>query len=245
MAVACTVLDDRGGRLLARLIGELDLASVSTVRVALLKCLAEQPTALLVDISGLVIEDSRAPAVFTAVIRQAATWPGTPVLICAPAPPTAALLATAPYRRLPVCATVATARDAARQGRVVMPSMSDDLLPAAGAARQGRNIATEACMRWGLPHLMAPSCLVAGELIANGVVHARTMMTLRLSLSRRYLHISVRDGSTVEPVWGRSSPLDAATGRGLRLVTAAARTWGSLPVEGGKVVWASLRIAND
>jgi hypothetical protein len=68
------------------------------------------------------------------------------------------------------------------------------------------------------------------------------MMTLRLSVSERYLHIAVRDGSAAEPVPVRSAPRDAPGGRGLRLVQAVAGSWGHLPTDGGKVVWASLTI---
>ena len=37
-------------------------------------------------------------------------------------------------------------------------------------------------------------------LVANAIDHAHTMMTLRLSLQRRYLNIAVRDGSPRPPV---------------------------------------------
>lgn len=236
--IGCTVTDDHGG-LLARLTGGLDLSTVSRVKAALFKCLAEQPDALLVDVSALRIADELALTVFTTVVRQAAMWPGTPVLFCAPSPATAAMFAAA-YRRLPLYATVQAARDQVRDNRLVLPWLTDELLPMTGAARQGRNVATEACVRWSLPHLVGPASLVAGELVTNAVVHAGTMMTLRLSLSRRYLHMAVRDGSSAEPVLGPDPAPDALAGRGLHLVDAVAASWGFLPTDGGKVVWATL-----
>lgn len=239
MAVECAIAED-DGRLLARLSGSLDRHAVSSVRGALLKCLAEEPDALIIDLAGLVVHDRLSLAVFTAVIRQAALWPGTPVLLCAPSPQTACLLRAAAYRRCPIFPTVQAARHEALNHRVVLPTISDELLPVTGAARQARNVATDACIRWNLVHLIGPSSMVAGELVSNVVEHAATMMTLRLSLTERYLQIAVRDGSVAQPRLRGGSPLLPATGRGLRLVDAITRSWGTLPATGGKVVWASL-----
>jgi hypothetical protein len=66
------------------------------------------------------------------------------------------------------------------------------------------------------------------------------MSTLRLSLRHRFLTIAVRDGSPAEPVLTAGLPPDARAGRGLILVDECAHSWGWLPSDGGKVVWASL-----
>jgi len=68
------------------------------------------------------------------------------------------------------------------------------------------------------------------------------MATLLFSLRRRYLTISVRDGSSAVPVSPPDQPLppEVTSGRGLMIVQATAGSWGWLPAESGKVVWASL-----
>lgn len=241
MDVRCEVRDDHG-RLLARLSGHLDLTAVGSVRSALLKCLAEQPAALLVDISDLHVVDPLAAAVFISVVRQAATWPGTPVLFCAPPPATATVLAGGAYRRLAVFPDVAAARVEARDNPRILPTLCQPLPPTTGAARLARDTATDACARWDLPWLIAPASLVAGELVSNAVEHAGTPMTLRLSLSARYLHVAVRDRLPTAPVLS-DAPFDAPRGRGLRLVDAVASRWGHLPTDSGKVVWAALSTA--
>jgi anti-anti-sigma regulatory factor len=232
MAVEHSVTGDGTG-LVASLSGRLQLADAAQVRTWLFKCLAEQPDALLVDLSALSVEEPLALAVFASVNRQAARWPGIPVIYCAPTPTVRGQLAHGAYRRLPIADSVEIARESAHS----VPALIDDLLPIAGAARQARNIATEACVQWELPGLVAPASVIAGELVTNVVDHANTMATLRVSLRQRYVMISVRDGSTVEPRRATPGPTG---GRGLMLVEAMSHCWGWLPVDGGKVVWASL-----
>jgi anti-anti-sigma regulatory factor len=236
-----SVVED-DGLLVASLAGTLDGIAVTRVRSVLLKCLAEQPEALIVDVSETVVQDQLALTVFVAVCRQATMWPGTPVVLCAPSPRTQILLGRAAYSRIPVVADLAAARVEARQHRLSLRSIRDDLQPAAGAARQARDLATEACLRWDEPQLVGPASAVAGELVANAVTHAVTTMALRLSLTERFLQISVRDGSPVEPRADGGMNGTPTAGRGLRLVESIANSWGSLPAEGGKVVWASLAL---
>src|SRR4051812_36746598 len=56
------------------LVGGLDTGSAVTVRAALHKALAEQPSAIVVDLADLDVEDDLALTVFTAFARTAATW---------------------------------------------------------------------------------------------------------------------------------------------------------------------------
>ena len=240
MTVECTVRDDRDF-LLASLTGRLTMTDISRVRIHLFKCLAEQPQALLIDLSGLMVGDKMALAVFTAVARQAAVWPGTPILLCSATPHTSVMLAGAAYRRIPRFPSVDAALEHMANGGHVMPTITETLLPIAGAPRHSRNLATEACARWNVPELTAAASLVCSELISNVIDHARTMMTLRLSLGSKFLFVAVRDGSVVEPRIGPVRP-GALRGRGLQIVAVTAHSWGCLPATDGKVVWASLRL---
>ena len=240
MTVRCTV-GAEDDLLVAALVGDLGLSGVAPLRVSLMKCLAEQPGALLVDLAGLTVSEPLALAVFAAVQRQAARWPGTPVLLCAGRPQMHSLLNAGALHRLPRFPTLDAGRRHAGSARQVLPSVSEELLPISGAARHARNVTTEACLRWDLPQLVAPASLVASELVSNVVDHAHTMMTLRLSLRSRFLNIAVRDGSPVEPEVSAGPPApDGPGGRGLLLVRATAKSWGWLPTDGGKVVWAAL-----
>ncbi|BBH71263.1 hypothetical protein ACTI_79480 [Actinoplanes sp. OR16] len=240
MTVRCEVRAE-GDCLIASVTGALRLADTVPLRDRLFKCLAEQPEALLVDLSGLSVDQPLALSVFTVVLRQAARWPGTPVLLCGPPPETRALLIGGAYRRLPLFTDVAAGLGHLGDDRRIMPLISEDLLPVSGSTRHARDVATEACLRWGLPELVAPASLIVTELVANVVDHAHTMMALRISLRSRHLNLAVRDGLTDPPQPEGPDQPASARGRGLLLVGAVAYSWGWVPSENGKVVWASLR----
>lgn len=238
MTVRCEVEGD-GTSLVITPVGRLRLPDVSPLRKRMLKCLAEQPGALLVDLSDLHVDEPLALSVFTVVQREASRWPGTPVLLCGPPPQTRAHLLTGAYRLLPVVADLKAAHGMLSDNRRAMPSIHEDLLPIAGSTRHARDVVTDACVRWDLPDLVAPASLIATELVGNVIDHAHTLMTLRLTLRPRQLTIAVRDGSRRRPPGPQ--PPESTNGRGLVLVASLASSWGCIPSEDGKVMWATLR----
>ncbi|MEU4426754.1 ATP-binding protein [Actinoplanes sp. NPDC024001] len=240
MTVRCEV-DGDGTTITVAVTGQLRLADAPRLRDRLLKCLAEQPEALLVDLSGLHVDQPLALAVLISVQRQATRWPGTPVLFCGPPPPTWTHLRTSAFSQLPLFVNLAAAREHLRDERRTLPSVCEDLLPVSGSSRHARDVVTDTCLRWDLPDLVAPASLIVTELVANVIDHAHTMMTLRLSLRTRHLNIAVQDGSGRQPQTGPAAEPDGVSGRGLLLVDSVADSWGWLPCEDGKVVWASLR----
>ncbi|MDP9799428.1 anti-anti-sigma factor [Catenuloplanes nepalensis] len=235
--VRCDI-ESVGTRLLVRVHGELSIASAPAVRTALLKCLVDQPDAVVVDLAETVVTDSAAVSVFLGAVRQASLWPGTPLLLAAPGRELARLLART-YPRLAVHRSVQDALAAPPQQRT--PIIKDTLLPVGGAGRRARELVAEACLSWDLPHLLGPASVVAVELVTNAVVHAQTMIDVRITLGRRYLVVAVRDGSEAAPVLPPPASANPADMRGLLLVKALAYRWGTSPLQGGKVVWATLR----
>ena len=80
---------------------------------------------------------------------------------------------------------------------------------------------------------------LVSELATNAVIHARTPFTLVVSRIEDAVRVSVHDGSAVLPR-RRAYGLDAATGRGLRLMSTMSSDWGIDAEAGGKVVWFEL-----
>jgi anti-anti-sigma regulatory factor len=224
--------------------GELNRVSATRLRQVLLKCLADQPRAVIVDLSEVVVADLGPLVVLAAVAREASLWPGLPLLVSVPPGPVADALRragidrTVPIRETPAAA-IASIADADS-----VPTIRELLPPLPGAERRARTVTAQTCTRWRLEHLSEPACLIVSELVSNAVRHAGTTMTLRLSRRSRHLLIGVEDGSPVQPP---ATPLPAGAKpndpRGLLLVDRIAQRWGSAPMEsGGKVVWAVLRL---
>ena len=224
-----------------RLVGALDRRTAPAVHRSLLECLADEPGAMLADLTAAELTDPAAVTALTEVAAQAVVWPGIPVLAFPAGDKLGAVPPTG--HRLVLCDSREQALGRARAAPVRLV-LRDGLLPVSGAARRGRELATEACLSWEIPDsCLGPACLVATELIANAAVHAGTMMTLTIARAGRHLQISVRDGADDVPVRRTVPPLAPVPGRGLLLVEAVAARWGALPLAGGgKVVWSVLDV---
>lgn len=238
-----TVATERSdGAVVVALVGTLDLATAPTVRSVLLKCVADQPKTIVIDLSRLIVGDDVALTVFPAMARHAAAWPGCAMVLAAPGPETTeALDRFAVCRYVPKFGDVASALVAgARKPR--WRRLSERLLPLPGATSEARRLVGYACEIWSLPQCRDVAELVVTELVANVLRHAGTSMTLSVTLRSRYLHLSVRDHSPSPPRIGAGDDPDRESGRGLMVVDAVSVAWGSTPTSDGKVVWATLRV---
>jgi hypothetical protein len=146
--------------------------------------------------------------VFTAFARTAASWPGCPILLCAPDQPLRADLdRLAIDRALPIHPDRCSALDAARMlpppRRYVQP------LPAGtGACTLARRVVDAACREWRLPHVNENAALVVTELVSNALRHGGGDLELQVRLGRFFLHLAARDGSPHRPrrVGGSAAP---------------------------------------
>lgn len=80
--------------------------------------------------------------------------------------------------------------------------------------------------------------LVASELAANAVLHARTPYEIEVAVDEG-VEIRVTDASPSMPVL-REPDVHALGGRGLVLVDQVSQSWGADPVPDGKCVWSHL-----
>jgi hypothetical protein len=105
-----------------------------------------------------------------------------------------------------------------------------------GAPAQARHFAVGVVRQLGAEHLTGDVALVATELAANAILHARSGFTVALSCDEDVVRISVRDRSGLP-----ASGLPAAPLHGLGAVAALAGKWGVVPFgDDGKTVWAEL-----
>jgi anti-anti-sigma regulatory factor len=222
------------------LTGVLDADAAPGVRSALLTVLADQPEAIIVEVSDLRVAEPGAAAVLRQLAQDTEDWPAAHIALCA----------------------TRNADQWHDSGLSVWPDLSsalDDLGapdtdhrfgaaldPVVGAARRARELVTEACGRWDYPELAGPACIVVTEMVNNVVAHAHTEMTVLLAGQGDTMRVAVRDESAVIPTFsgGPVSPTSYG-GRGLLLIDAVSQRWGYLGLTHGKVVWALIEQSND
>ncbi len=204
--------------------GTLDADSGGTLRGRILASAAEEPRAVLVDLTDL--ELPARTTLFTEVADQLAHWPGVPLLV------------VDPRGRLP---------DAHRTVRAAIRSLDEPpprrvarrTLPGnTTGGRAGRAFVRDCCRRWHIEDDRAENAVwVANELIENTIRHTPYAPAVRVELRHGELTVAVRDDDPRQP---RPNP-DQRPLHGLAAVHRIATAWGTVPVDGGgKVVWAAL-----
>ncbi|GGW25216.1 ATP-binding protein [Streptomyces alanosinicus] len=83
--------------------------------------------------------------------------------------------------------------------------------------------------------------LLAGELIANAVVHTEAPCVVCLQWTGRRVRVEVTDAD-VREAEAKAPPPCAEHGRGLLLVDMLAAAWGSQPCPAGKTTWFELAV---
>jgi hypothetical protein len=207
----------------------------------LLNCAAHEPAAIIVDLDAMS-SDTVSLTVFSAVSLRINDWPGIPLVLASTRQPMrAALDASTMSRVVPTCPSVAQALEslhppAPRRRRQVV------LATGPASARQARRVVQETCDEWEITHITVDATQVASELTENAIVHAGSARWLRLELRDHTFTIAVADIESGKPRVG-PAPGRYGGGRGLVLVAALSRAWGSAPhPDGGKVVWSALTV---
>jgi hypothetical protein len=153
-----------------------------------------------------------------------------------------ALLCAYPSRQM----TGAEAADAVREVCLLhsavgaAPAVRERSFPAElDSVRAARHFVTGLLNQGPDDALACDAAIVATELAANAVVHARSGFTLTVSRSPAALRIAVLDG---DPLIHRngSMPFDIRPGHGLSVVSQLASGWAVERLPEGKVVWADL-----
>jgi hypothetical protein len=107
-----------------------------------------------------------------------------------------------------------------------------------------RRFVAHTLAEWELHTFVHDAELITSELVSNGVLHARTVLRLRLrSDGLRWLRIEVYDQNSRLPRLA-PCPEDATSGRGLALVEGLGSAWGVVRERDGKIVWAELETAD-
>jgi hypothetical protein len=235
-------LSELQGATIVRPAGVLDIRTYPVLRDALLKCAADQPRAVIVDLDQLEITSDYLASVFITVWLRVTQW-SSMRLVVVPGAAHGTLSWPGPMRHfVAVEPTVLAALDnlgeppPRRRAELWLPS-SPRSVPAA------TRFVTDTCGNWDIEALTAPAATVAGELVENAAEHARSPARLRLELRQGRLTVAVADDDTRPVSLPRPGPRTPEPRSGLRLVAHLAHAAGwSRTHSGGKVVWAVLRL---
>jgi len=243
MTVTAAIAPVDDGVIRVTLNGTLSPASAIELRRVLLKCLAEQPVAVIVDVAALNVHDPVQLTVFPAAV--AAHSPRVALVLVNAAPVLRAMMDNWILRSVAVCDTAEQAVS------LVVDHAADKIrcvdLPAGStAAAQARAVAARFCEENALWEAMDSVVLVTSELVSNAVRHAHSAPRIRLAIRGPYLYVSVQDHSTRLPVLSDVDHLNVSplppTGRGLHMVDVHSSAWGSMPLHHDKTVWAAIRV---
>jgi hypothetical protein len=116
--------------------------------------------------------------------------------------------------------------------------LSFTIPPASLSAPQARAALRTMMGEWATEEIRDDAALLLTELVANGVIHAASMLQITLTVDHALLRVEVRDDSPFPPV---QRVADEFGGRGVLILNALASHWGVVGHPGeGKTVWFEL-----
>jgi anti-sigma regulatory factor (Ser/Thr protein kinase) len=92
---------------------------------------------------------------------------------------------------------------------------------------------------WGEGDRDGEAEIIASELATNAVRHARSPFRVSVNRTEEAIRIAVRDASTDRPRHIMRDDFEVG-GRGVRLIAALSKAWGSSTEADGKTVWAEV-----
>jgi len=227
------------------LYGELTPRSMSRVRSIVLKCLADCPAALVIDLHACRVGPHMSLALLT-TLQQHARDRGVRLLYTADEALAGRIRRDAARWFVELFPTLAQAEAAALEPGTHRWLRIEEVNPGPLTSGEARLQVGLACMAWGVGHVAHRARAIVSELVDNAVTYAGPPIEVTVAALRDLLHIRVRDHSHRQPVRGEPRAGDPAAGpgvgsRGLWLVEQHATSWGVTPTEDGKIVWATIR----
>lgn len=101
---------------------------------------------------------------------------------------------------------------------------------------QARRFVGAALGTWQETALVDTVQLLVTELVTNVLTHTTATPNVRVALLPAHVHVEVSD-TDPSPATVRHPPVTSPSGRGMALVHALASAWGTIQVDGGKVIW--------
>jgi anti-anti-sigma factor len=226
--------------------GVLDSSSSAALRDIVTKATVDEPSAVIVNVSGLQVPTESTWSSVLGVRWQAHTRPDIPILlVCGDRAMRDTMTHSEITRFMPVYATEKTAMKAA--GRLTRRGVrhADAELPAnLTSLRESRRLVREWLTTWSQSALIPVALVVVNVFVENVLEHTGSVPAMRVETDGASATIAVSDGSST-PAVRLPSPDQGIDVSGLAIVDALSRAWGSTPTSSGKTVWAVIGPENQ
>ncbi len=228
--------------------GCLDGTTYLPLRDAIIKAALDEPAAVIIDVTALLVPAPSAWAAFTSARWHIGQWPDVPIaLVCAHRGGRTAITRNGVARYVPVYPSTPDAIAAITQWhqQPVRRRARADLPRTPGSAHRARQLVDEWLTHWSRTELISVAKLVVTVLVENVLAHTESTPTVRLESMDELVTIAVDDHSSVPAARKEISPDGGEDVSGLAIVAALCRKWGNLPTPSGKTVWAALGPENQ
>ncbi len=225
--------------------GVLDSDNSVALRDAIVKAVADEPSAVVVNVSGL-----RAPAPSAWSTLIGARWqvarPDVPVVLVSNHRPTREALGQSDVASfMPVVSTEKSAmKSLARLTRRTVRCAESELPADLSSLRESRRLVREWLTAWSQSKLIPVALVVVNVFVENVLEHTGSVPLMRAEADGSTATIAVSDGNN-SPAVRRRPPTSGIDVSGLAIVDALARAWGSTPTSSGKTVWAVIGPENQ
>lgn len=226
--------------------GVLDAANSTALRDRLIKATLDEPSAVVVNVSGLKLNAEPSWSTFLGVYWQIGSAPHVPIVfVCTNRATREAITGSGVAHFMPVYSSEKAAMKALGQNSRRAVRRADAQLPAdLTSLRESRRLVREWLTTWSQPKLIPVALVVVNVFVENVLEHTASVPVMRIESQGRTATIAVSDASNT-PATRLPSPDKGIDVSGLAIVDALSRAWGSTPTPSGKTVWAVIGPENQ
>lgn len=220
--------------------GVLDYTTYVPLRDAIVKAALDEPRAVLIDVTELVVREDAAWAVFTSARWQVAEWPDIPIgLVCAHQHGRNALRHNGITRYVEVYPSLQSAitelrpedlRSYRQRALAALPALKS-------SGQRCREVTAQWLTAWSRTDFIHAVSIVASELVEIALTAADSEILLRLETGGSTVAVAIQYAGAAPPT-GRHSAAGMVCN--LDLVAATSRVWGSYTNLAGNTLWAVL-----
>jgi hypothetical protein len=229
-----------GELLVLRAGGVLDSSSYIALRDKIIDAALHEPSAVVVDVTDLVVPADSAWLVFSSARWLVSRWPRIPIaLVCEHTETRDALTRSGVPRRVPVYPSIDSAVGCLPSGSAnpMRHRARADLAARVQSLRRSRELVAGWLTAWSRAEFIPVTNIVATTLVENVLQHTDSRPCVRLESDDVVVAVAVEDSSHAAAAL-REDATETGAPSGLRIMAAVCRMWGQAPTPAGKTVWA-------